>query len=48
MSSPREGTEFCRQYYYLAIALSRIEKETTEDIHEQKKKKKSTKSNLYL
>lgn len=24
MSSPREGTEFCRQYYYLAIALPRI------------------------
>lgn len=38
MNYPREGTEFCSQYYYLAIALSRIEKEATEDIPEQKKK----------
>lgn len=53
MSSPEEGTEFCRQYfyrqyYYLAMALSRINfmlKTKLLKIHKQKER---TKSNLCL
>lgn len=48
MSSPREWTGFCRRYYYLAVALSRINSTLKVKLLKRNEQKECTKSDACL